>query len=186
MQDNDRRQAQAGRTPTQSRVHRGDPGLAMPILQLQREAGNAAVSSLLSHHPPRVAPRAGAWLTGQIPREALAESLVPVSRAPAPAPSPPTTTQTPSSRKSLPIPLPPTAWIDSLPPHSQGQIDWGGAGLVGEHHPGSLSGNPADGQRSWQPTVGPRINTRTVAPGSARSPDEEHTDASNGRCSRVA
>src|SRR6266849_2420916 len=149
MPQNAKRSKQLG-PPTVSRgVKLNDPSSTPLIAQLQREAGNAAVSSLLGGLPLEAGARAEAWLkNSQAPSQAVIGSLISVSRWPAggPAPLPGTTTaKAPASSapappattpapKPAPAPAPLIAWIKEL----QDQIDNLSGAFLATHKPAEV------------------------------------------------
>src|ERR1700704_2021153 len=150
MPQNAKRSQQLG-SPTVSRgVQPTDPGSTALIVQLQREAGNAALSSRLGSLPREAGARTEAWLTNsRIPRHALVGSLMSVSRQPAggtatvpgtiasKAPTskaPASTAPAPPMAKPAPPP-PPIAWINDLPKEIQDQIDNFSAAFLAKHTP---------------------------------------------------
>jgi hypothetical protein len=136
MPQNARRSKQLGLPTVSPRVKLTDPGSTSLIVQLQRRAGNAAVSSLLGSLPLDAGARAEASLkNSQVPSLAVMDSLISVSRQPASATAtlpgttaskaPASTAPAPPGTKPAPAapPPPPIGWINELPNEIQDQID---------------------------------------------------------------
>jgi len=154
MPQNAKRSKQLG-PPTVSRgVKLTDPSSRPLITQLQRDAGNAAVSSLLGGLPLEAGARAEAWLrNSQTPSPAVIGSLISVSRWPGGGPAtlpgttaakaPASSASAPPGTKPAPAPAPaptppPIAWISDLPKEIQDQIDNLSAAFLATHKPAEV------------------------------------------------
>ena len=168
MPQNAKRSQQLG-SPTVSRgVQPTDPVSTALIVQLQREAGNAALSSLLGSLPREAGARTEAWLTNsRIPSQALVGSLMSVSRQPAggtatvpgttaaKAPTskaPASTAAAPPVTKPAPPP-PPIAWINDLPKEIQDQIDNFSAEYLAKHTPAEVQDQRAANRVTFMGTM---------------------------------
>jgi hypothetical protein len=121
MAHSTKRSNKLGSATASSRGKRTDPGSTPLFVQLQRQAGNAALGSLLHSLPPEAQTRAAAWLTSPVSVSRL------VVIGPVAGSHPAASQQAPAP------PPPPIAWINELPKEIQDQIDALSAAYLAQH-----------------------------------------------------